>query len=231
MYLNSQNCGDLKSETYRDLCNTLSLEPASEPTTRAFTGLPATDIMILDILSDEDLINTCRTNKYLNDLCNNESFWMNRTVSKYGYILGSIEDIYLYIPPGTSWKEYYLWLSDLNKNILNMLYIEENYNRPDLTLILDRPVYIGLKVMHGLPYGFLANSHSITTRRQLALNLLVYIPNLNNISEYMLKLIYLTVENIKDDNELTDKQRETLRNPVIINKLRNETRILNQRRN
>jgi len=224
MNLNPQNCRDLNSKTYRELCDSLSLSPSTETidrVNRAFTGVPDTDILILDILSDEDLISVCNSNKYLNDLCNTESFWLNKTVSKYGYILGSIEDISLYIPPGTSWKEYYLWLSDLNKDLVEMLNVEQMYNRPDLTLILDRPVYIKPGLVTDLPMNFLVKSHKITTRRILALDISRYfsIPYINKS----------TLDKIINENELTDKQKEILSHPVILARLEQEVAILHQR--
>ncbi len=138
--LKDLQCSDITSPMYKDLCQTLS-QPIIRETaiTRAFTNLPATDLLILMELSDEDLISTCASNKYLNNLCQNESFWLNRTMKRFGY-LGTPQEINRkYIPDGTSWKDYYLWLSDITANPdVHVVYnFAIEYNREDVLLVLD----------------------------------------------------------------------------------------------
>lgn len=117
-------CQEVGSVEYRKLCQTLSLPPG-QGVARSFTGLPSTDLIILSELDDSELINVCATNKYLNGLCNNESFWLRRTVDKFGNVLGTTREIHdQYIPQGTTWKEYYLWLSGLvsgDRLVLDMM--------------------------------------------------------------------------------------------------------------
>jgi len=106
-------CENLTNQYYRDLCRVLQIEPGTRPTTTPFTGNTTVDVLILNNLTDAELIEGCRTNKYLNDLCNNESFWMNRTLQKFPF-LGTGREIYdNYIPARAGWKEYYIWLSDM----------------------------------------------------------------------------------------------------------------------
>jgi len=109
------NCSQVGSPQYRRLCQSLSLSPGKTgrlPST--LTGNPATDILILQQLPDKDLISVCAVDNYVNNLCNNESFWLNRTLERYGDQLGSGPEIReKYIPTGTSWKDYYIWLTGL----------------------------------------------------------------------------------------------------------------------
>lgn len=43
-----------------------------------FTGHKDTDFLILMQLDDKELAAACSVNKYLNELCGNETFWLNR---------------------------------------------------------------------------------------------------------------------------------------------------------
>lgn len=61
-----------------------------------------TDLIILSKLDDEDLFSTCLVNKAANKLCNNEDFWRNRFVSKYGEVAAK------YKPENRSWRNHYL---------------------------------------------------------------------------------------------------------------------------
>jgi hypothetical protein len=49
-----------------------------------FSGIKDVDLLILMILEDADLFKICLLNKYFNSLCNDEYFWYNRIVKKYG---------------------------------------------------------------------------------------------------------------------------------------------------
>ncbi|GAG92810.1 unnamed protein product, partial [marine sediment metagenome] len=117
-----------EENSYKNLQNILSdpvtLDQTSEIT---FTGDKDTDLIILNKLSDNDLVNVCSVNKYVNKLCQNESFWLNRTVKKFGKYLGKALTIKKNSPPGIKWKDYYLWLSGLtdkearNTNVSKLL--------------------------------------------------------------------------------------------------------------
>jgi hypothetical protein len=58
-----------------------------------------TDLLILEKLNDRDLINICLANKSANKLCNNDDFWRNRFLQKWGYFDKS---------ENRSWKNLYL---------------------------------------------------------------------------------------------------------------------------
>jgi len=70
-----------------------------------FSGIKDVDLLILMILEDADLFKICLLNKYFNSLCNDEYFWYNRIVKKYGKDVAN-KNI------NKKWKKYYL-------NILN----------------------------------------------------------------------------------------------------------------
>lgn len=61
-----------------------------------------TDLFILSKLDDKDLFSTCLVNKAANKLCNDENFWRNRFLSKYGEMAAK------YKPENRSWKKHYL---------------------------------------------------------------------------------------------------------------------------
>lgn len=130
------NCSRLGSLEYRRLCQVLSLPVSNDG--EGFTGNKQTDLIILSNLSDNDLINICAANKYLNNLCNDDNFWLNKILNRYN-ILGNSNDIKQYIPTGTTWKEYYLWLSGMLAGDPNLAYlIALKYDRSDLLTLLER---------------------------------------------------------------------------------------------
>jgi hypothetical protein len=134
-------CDQLQDEYYHRLCKVLSLPYRDDPDPVGFTGNNSLDMLILEQLEDKDLLNICRTNKHLNDLCNNEDFWAYRTIKMYGDVLG--DDGYIikekYIPPNVSWKHYYLWLSNAllqpAQILLDLIYV---HKREDIKLFYDR---------------------------------------------------------------------------------------------
>lgn len=132
-------CRQVGSLEYRRLCQTLSHKPTSDqklPST--FTGNPATDIIVLQQLPDQDLTSVCAVDQYINNLCNNESFWLNRTLAKYGDMLGSGREIRdNYIPNGTTWKDYYIWLTGLMEGPTEIATVIANdHVRDDLKILL-----------------------------------------------------------------------------------------------
>ena len=160
-------CSQVGSLTQRRLCQTLNL-PFDVPleTPRPFTGLPDTDILLLYQMSDQDLINVCAVNKYVNNLCNHPSFWLNRVLSRYGDQLGSGKEIKdKYIPDGTSWKDYYLWLSGLLEGPRGMAhFIAAENNREDLMILLEPSEVVVQRIFNDPLYindnlrGFLAEA-------------------------------------------------------------------------
>ena len=65
------------------------------------SGQKDADFIILSKLNDRDLLSVCITDKYANRLCNNEDFWRNRFITKYGV------DFMKYNTTKT-WKRFYL---------------------------------------------------------------------------------------------------------------------------
>jgi len=59
--------------------------------------------VMMDKLDDNSLLNFCLTNKRNKELCNNETFWRNRTLKKYG-------EYVKYKSPDRTWKNYYISL-------------------------------------------------------------------------------------------------------------------------
>ena len=59
-----------------------------------------TNLLILSMLSDVDLISYCNTEKYANQLCQDESLWLNRLMKKF--------PVYKhYKLTDKTWREYY----------------------------------------------------------------------------------------------------------------------------
>ena len=76
-----------------------------------FTGVKDIDFKILEELDDSDLTNVCVVNTYLNDICKDETFWRNRLLNKYRFLLGNAENIiHNYKAKDILWKQYYIWL-------------------------------------------------------------------------------------------------------------------------
>lgn len=60
-----------------------SISPNSSAS-KNFTQIKDLDLKILSELNDRDLLNICLTNKYFSRLCQNEDFWRNRFLTKFG---------------------------------------------------------------------------------------------------------------------------------------------------
>ncbi len=68
----------------------------------SFTKIKDVDLKILSELPDRDLLNVCITDKYAHKICQDEHFWRNRLVLKYG------DKVFTYKPKDVSWKNYYM---------------------------------------------------------------------------------------------------------------------------
>ena len=64
------------------------------------TGNQNLDFVILNELDDKDLVNLCQTNRQANELCNNQTFWLNRISLKFPYL--GIDVLKQH------WSEYYI---------------------------------------------------------------------------------------------------------------------------
>ena len=66
------------------------------------TGNRDANLLILSNLDDKSLLNFCTVDKAANELCKNESFWLNRFINKYGSLYRTFKT------PEKSWREFYL---------------------------------------------------------------------------------------------------------------------------
>ena len=84
-----------------------------------FTGNKETDKIVLAQLDDYDLGSACATNKHLNEICKDETFWRNRTLSRFGPYLGNAEQIkeYMNTYGFDTWKKYYISLIDFLEKV------------------------------------------------------------------------------------------------------------------
>jgi len=70
---------------------------------KTFSEIPGVDAMILQDLPDRDLFNVCSIkNKYIQRICNDKIFWMNRFIKTFG------QEASLYKPEDRTWKTHYL---------------------------------------------------------------------------------------------------------------------------
>ena len=88
-----------------------------------FTGVRDTDYEILIGLPDEELFNTCQTDRYMASLCEYDIFWKRRTQIKYGRDIQKLE--------GQTWKEYYI------DRIKKYIY-RNNYDGIEMRVTVDK---------------------------------------------------------------------------------------------
>ena len=80
---------------------------------RSLTGQKDADLIILSNLDDRSLLSFCSTSQYGRTLCQNETFWRNRFLNKFGKHFKS---------PNRTWKDFYLkvvYYFDKNEDDLN----------------------------------------------------------------------------------------------------------------
>ena len=63
------------------------------------------DFKILNELDDKDLVKVCQTNRQANELCNDQTFWLNRILIRFPY-LGL--DVLKKYKQERSWSQYYI---------------------------------------------------------------------------------------------------------------------------
>ena len=68
----------------------------------SFTPIKDVNLEIMAKMDDKTLLNVCATNKYAKELCQNESFWRNRFLKKYGEMAANRK------PEKRSWKNHYM---------------------------------------------------------------------------------------------------------------------------
>ena len=99
------------------------------------TGIKDTDFIILSNLNDRDVVNMCQVNRYSRELCNNENFWMNRTIKRFARFSKSIKQDRVNL--NLKWKEFYIKLVNITKYFYNF-YNSDFYNIvPNRTNIIE----------------------------------------------------------------------------------------------
>ncbi len=85
---------------------------------KGFSGIKDVDMKILLDLDDEDLYDACQTDKRINDICNDDIFWMKKTIQT-----GNVTK-----PENISWKQYYLSLGiePDRSQYTKIFYVKEN---------------------------------------------------------------------------------------------------------
>ena len=69
------------------------------------TGNRDIDMTILNKLEDVDLVNACQTNKVADEICNDQTFWMNRVLSRFNVPIEILREY----KGNRSWSEYYIY--------------------------------------------------------------------------------------------------------------------------
>lgn len=62
------------------------------------------DLFILSKMDDHSLLTFCKSSKYGNQLCQNDDFWRNRFIKKYGHANKNLENT-------RTWKDFYLLIT------------------------------------------------------------------------------------------------------------------------
>lgn len=69
---------------------------------KRFTGNKDVDYKIMMELDDESLLNFCQTDRYIKSICEDDNFWLRRSINRYGETVSK--------PYNKTWKEHYLFL-------------------------------------------------------------------------------------------------------------------------
>ena len=99
---NNQVEGKIILTTTSSIPSISSQKIVGQPRSPGFSGNRNVDRMILEQLDDRDLMNACLTDKRINEICKDDSFWYNRYVKKFGKEHLDIK------PSIRSWRNQYL---------------------------------------------------------------------------------------------------------------------------
>ena len=69
------------------------------------TGIKDLDYKILNELGDKDLVNVCLVNKNASEICDDQTFWLNRILSMYPNVPS---EVLVKSKKGRSWSDYYI---------------------------------------------------------------------------------------------------------------------------
>ena len=83
---------------------------------KTLSGIKDVDSIIINQLNDYELGKVSQVNKYVNSICNDDTFWRNRTFEKFGNRLKEL-DIDIRDYNKSNWREYYVLLSTIVKQI------------------------------------------------------------------------------------------------------------------
>lgn len=209
------NC-DLLSPTQRKLCNILSLPVTIKNNNPSgFTNNRDTDILILTQMSDEDLLNVCSVNTYLHSLCNQESFWINRLINRFGnqVLEGKLEEL--------TWKDYYLTL--VGSGSAKPIVLRDPYliGKLDLGTIDPTDPNTVLSLSSILAVGY----NGITTFKELLTIIYLY-QKINGKNPETNKVVNDILNNIKNENELNAEINNVLKDPDVITRLTQQQKLL-----
>lgn len=90
-----------------------------------FTGHKDIDYLILLNLSDKDFGHFCSINSYIRNLCRNENLWRQKTLNRFGEILGGQEKI-LKNKKEETWRNLYIRLVDVLEYLYNMKVFQDD---------------------------------------------------------------------------------------------------------
>jgi hypothetical protein len=100
------------------------------------SGDKNTDYEILYNLSDYDLGNICKVNRYTRELCKNDMFWMNRTMKRFVPVFESFDKLKKYKELySKTWREYYIDLVNYMELYYEYCYRNKYRNREDYYII------------------------------------------------------------------------------------------------
>ena len=98
------------------------------------TGVKDLDLLILIQLDDQNLVNVCKTNTTINELCNDQNFWLQRIMKMFPYL-----DLYILkkYKQDRDWSQYYIDdLRTINKtNAIYKLYNGAKNGYLDMVII------------------------------------------------------------------------------------------------
>jgi uncharacterized protein YuzE len=126
---------------------------------KGFTNIKDINMKILLDIDDKDLIKACLTNKYINSICNDDTFWRNRFFNKYGE-----EGSKVIKPSDSTWKQHYLQvLIDLIPDRLDFL---NSFKLGNKSFVNSR-YYSDKKYINPLPQWVKTNYYLLTFENKL----------------------------------------------------------------
>ncbi len=123
--------------------------------TKLLTGIKDVNLLVLTNLDDESLLNLCQVNKEASRICEDENFWRNRFMGKYGKFnkASNVTWKRLYLKSLKGYNLFRQGLTDegyVSKNKLNendelvlvdiemmFIYKKTKYDRRDLTALVN----------------------------------------------------------------------------------------------